>query len=216
VTPVAAFPFVFGDFFSYKTSDSYAVCIIGRTAENSGSANIDWMEQINVPKINVLMTLASAMEGHFAARSWTGVGGSVRIGKSIDIGKHGYGDLNTSGIPWITGSWAGTATGSTAKDGSASVGMGRNLNTSYFPYPNGPDGSCWVSPVWVNHNSSVRGYLKGLWAPLHDRPLNHSDTYTVSGGNLNGKSLVAQQIPCWISGVVDVAQIHIETSDTWA
>lgn len=204
-TPIAAFPFVFGDFFSYKTSDSYAVAIVGRTGENSANPNVDWLHAIG-PVSPGLVSLTQACTGHYVARSWTGVGGSTQVGKIIDETKMMQNTLATA--------YGGLTTSSTTT-GSAQFAIGRNSNTSFFPYPNGPDGACWVSPIWINHSNSVRGYFKGLWAPLHDRPLNHNDTYTVSGGNLNGKSMIAQQIPSAAPTSTDVAQIHIEYSDTW-
>lgn len=207
--PVAAFPFVFGDFFSYRTSDSYAVAIVGRTAENSASPNIDWLHMCGVT-FNTTYQMASSMAGHFAARSWTGTGGSVRTGKIIDRLK--MGDSATNG--GMVGGWSADG-GTQTTVGTANAGIGRNANTSYFPYPNGPDGACWISPIWINHNNSVRGYFKGLWAPLHDRPLNHNDTLTVSGGNLSGKSFLVQAIPALINNLADTGQIHVETSDTW-
>jgi hypothetical protein len=205
---IAAFPFVFGDFASYKTSDAYAVMIIGRTAENSSSANVDWLSAISAGA-SAEFTAVATCSGHYVARSWTGIGGSVQVGKSIDQSK-----MTVSNF--AAGAGAGTQTTSSTATTSAQVAPGRNVRTTYFPYPNGPDGACWVSPIWLNHSNSFRGYLKGLWAPLHDRPVNHNDTYTVSGGNLNGKSIISQQIPALINNATDVAQIHVETSDTWA
>ena len=212
--PAAAFPFVFGDFFSYKTSDSYAVAIIGRTAENSSSPNIDWLHMIG-PANSFIYMMANTHSGCFAARSWTGVGGSARIGKLIDRSKMGESHTSNTATPYMIGGWSADG-GSQATIGTATFAIGRNANISYFPYPNGPDGACWLSPIWINHNGSVRGYFKGLWAPLHDRPLNHNDSYTISGGNLSGKSIIAQAIPAFISGAIDVGQIHVETSDTWS
>lgn len=201
-----ALPFVFGDFFSYKSSDTYAVCIIGRTAENSGSQNCDWLISIGYFN-NVIGTLAVTNAGHFIDRSWTGVGGSVLCGKRIDLDKMGYG----AGVGAIGGQGAGPTTAN-----GPLYGIGFNSNSTYFPYPNGPDGACWESPIWLNHNGAVRGYLKGLWAPLHDKPLNHADTFTVSGGNLNAKSFIAQNCPTQgVAGLVGIGQLHIETSDTW-
>lgn len=207
---LAAFPFVFGDFFSYKTSDSYAVAIVGRTVENSASSNVDWLSMIGTI-FNVTYSMASTMAGHFVARSWTGVGGSTRAGKIIDRIKMGDSAINGG----VVGGWSADG-GTQTTISTANIAIGRNVNTSFFSYPNGPDGACWISPVWINHNGSIRGYFKGLWAPLHDRPLNHNDTYTVSGGNLNGKSMLTQAIPAVVAGAIDVGQIHVETSDTWA
>jgi hypothetical protein len=202
VAPVAAFPFVFGDFFSYKTSDSYAVAIVGRPLENTGSSSSESLSTLS--GATVQYTLSNVMTGHYSARSWTGVGGSQKIGKLIDNSKMGTASV---------GNWNSDTQTTGATNGQ--ISLGRNSNGAYFAYPNGPDGACWISPIWLNHSNAIRGYFKGLWAPLHDRPLNHGDTYTVSGGNLNGKSMIAQAIPAFINNAIDVGQIHVETSDTW-
>jgi hypothetical protein len=205
-SPIAAFPFFFGDFFSYKTSDQYAVGITGRVTENTAAATADLFGSIvgNTTTAN----LSTTFNGHYVARSWTGLGGSVQVGQMADERKM----LVPSGA-----STYGTSVSSGAQGGvNGTVALGRAFNATFFPYPNGPDGACWVSPVWLNHTNAVRGYYPGLWAPLHDRPLNHNDTYTVSGGNLNGKSMVVQAITIQLQNATDVGQVHIETSNTWA
>jgi hypothetical protein len=202
INPVMALPFVFGDFFSYRSGDHYAICIVGRTAENTNSP-------VNEPfQAFYAITsayLANTIIGHYVARSWTGVGGSTMIGKHVDQVKMG---ASTAG--------SGVSSGVSLASNINNTLLGSAPNfSSGFPYPNGPDGACWVSPIWIHHNSSVRGYFKGLWAPLHDRPLNHDDTYSVSGGNLNGKSMIVQSLLGYTNGAVP-AQVHIETSDTWS
>jgi hypothetical protein len=200
--PTATYAFSFGDFFSYRSGDQYAIVIMGRVAENVTSQS---------PEATCVLTgfnqpvVFNTSIGHYACRSWTGVGGSVQVGKHTDQTKMGqYAASNIS---------SGTA----FANNGPSVAIGRiQANPTAFPYPNGPDGACWLAPVWLHHNGSVRGYLKGFWAPLHDRPLNHNDTFTVSGGNLNGKSFVAQAVGTYVNSTNEIGQVHIETSDTWS
>lgn len=219
--PLATCPFVFGDFKSFKASDQYAVCIIGRTAENSALANIDPLHAIGGGTLNAQYGLANTMFGHFVARHWTGSGGSVKVGKMIDTSKMGaVGYIASGGTQAAVGSWSGDAATSVTQT-TVNLSLGRFASTTVgasasWPYPNGPDGALWMSPIFINHNSSLRGYLAGLWAPLHDRPLGHSDTLTFSAGNLNGKSMVAQNIMAFINNVsTDAGQVLAEYSDTW-
>jgi len=214
--PLAAFPFVFGDFKSFKASDQYAVTIIGRNAENSGSATNDPLHIIGAAT-NLVYDLHNVLMGHFVARHWTGSGGSIKVGKMVDVGKFMYNNINTG----MMGGWNSDT--QTAGYASAWVALGRNAGgqsnstAAPWPYPNGPDGALWLSPIFLNHSFALRGYLGGLWAPLHDRPLGHNDTLTFSGGNLNGKSMVAQNIPAYIQSSAngDAGQVLAETSDTW-
>jgi hypothetical protein len=207
-SPTAAFPFVFGDIFSYKSSDAYRCIIIGRNASNTASPNNEGLSALlstGTGSTSPYGLLAATIAGHYMDRTWTGVGGSVIVGKHADQLKLGCGQ-----------GAAGTGTsGSSANSTGASFSLGRINSPSFFPYPNGPDGGLYLSPIWIHHSSSVRGYLKGLWCPLHDRPLNHNDTYSGTG-NLNGKSFVVQAITATVNSATDVAQVHIETSSTWS
>jgi hypothetical protein len=99
---------------------------------------------------------------------------------------------------------------------SGGIALGYNsAGPNNFSYPNGPDGGLYLSPIWIHHSGSIRGYLKGLWAPCHDRPLNHNDTFSGTG-NMAGKSFLVQDIPAWVQNVSQVGQVHIETSNTWS
>jgi hypothetical protein len=206
--PLATCPFVFGDFKSYKASDQYAVTIIGRITENSSSAAVDPLHIAKAPN-NIQYALKNVMFGHFIARHWTGSGGSVKAGKMHDSSK--MGEFSNGGL---AGGW--NADNQTTADTGAAYALGRNTAQYAFPYPNGPDGALWLSPIFLNHNWALRGYLLGLWAPLHDRPLGHNDALTFSGGNLNGKSVIAQNIQALIANAQDAGQVIVETSDTWS
>lgn len=213
VAPVlGAFPFIFGDFEPYKSGDQYAVCIIGRNIENTGTAANEPFPIVNSGNIAAGYGLNNTMFGHFIARNWAGTGGSVRCGKVIDISKQFNANTQVA-----IGGWNGEA--STTAAGGANIAMGRTWNIAnvQWPSPNGPDGSIWVSPIFLNHSFALRGYLSGLWAPLHDRPLNHNDTVTVGAGNLNGKSLICMQIPAYINTGAnsDNGEVFVEYSDTW-
>jgi hypothetical protein len=202
--------FVFGDFKPYKTGDVYAVCIIGRTAENTASSSNDPLHAFGMPPgSTVNYTLTNTMYGHFIARHWTGVGGSIKCGKVIDISKFLL-IGNASNNP---GMWSSDAS-LVANGGNYAIGRATSLA---WPAPNGPDGALWLSPLYLNHSSAIRGYLPGLWAPLHDRPIGHNDTFTIAAGNLNGKSMVGQNIQAFIGGSAnaDYGLILGEYSDTW-
>lgn len=204
--PLGALPFVFGDFKSYKAGDQYAVGIIARQTENNGSSQVDPFQVIGgVSGFN----LNSKFFGHFVARSWTALGGSVQCGKTIDYGKVGgnftlqhNSDAETAIIALST----------------INLTSGRNTTAGQLATPNGPDGGLWLSPFFLFHHFSLRGYWPGLWAMLHDRPLTHNDTLTIAAGNLSGKSMVCQNFHAYILGATtsDYGQVLIEYSDTWS
>jgi hypothetical protein len=137
----------FGDFFSYKSSDLYNCASIGRTTENSNNAAFD-----RLPVIRAGSAVLTTQEvGHYVARSWTGVGGSIQFCKHSSM-------LSTY----------------------ASYGPTGNMY-ALCNYPNGPDGGLELAPIWIGHSGNVRGYLKGLWAPCHYQPCGHGDLITGTG-----------------------------------
>lgn len=74
-------------------------------------------------------------------------------------------------------------------------------------YPAPADGGLYVSPVWISENSTVRGVLPGIYAPLHARPLATGDIW-VPTGDLAGKTFEAINAP-------GSSQMFFEISDTW-
>lgn len=203
--PLAVQTFMFGDFKSYKAADPYAVMIMGRQTENVSTNQYDPMQMSGG---NSSFTLNSKFFGHYIARSWSGLGGSVQVSKTFDMGK--------LSCQVLLGQW--TADGQLAvASPSANYAMGRNASNAQLMTPNGPDGGLWNSQVFLFHNYSFRGYMPGLWAPLQDRPFSHNDTMTIAAGPLSGKSLLAQQFAAYIaSSSTDYGQCLIEYSDTWS
>ncbi|PFH12834.1 hypothetical protein [Burkholderia sp. JKS000303] len=127
--------------------------------------------------------LSTTSSGHFLARSFTATVGSVQFCK------------HTSAL-------AGPSTANITTGGTSAA----------LAYPNPASGGLEMAPIYVGHSSAVRGYLKGLWAPLHSQPLGHGDTFTGSG-NMSGKSFKALNMTNSAGGN---GQIILETSNTWS
>lgn len=123
----------------------------------------------------------ATLAGHYMPRTWTGGGTSIAAGK-IQFG--------------------------ISNGNNAALG---HPNSANFVYPNGPDGGLYMSPVWIVHNSAMRGYMKGLWSPQQDEPLNHNDVLTGSGAQ-SGKTFLCQNIQA--GGSLN-GQALIEISNTW-
>lgn len=189
-SPNYSFGFSFGDFFSYKSGDTYNCQICGRKAENSTNDTDDMLSCVFAGSQALTYT---AVNSGFLARVWTGVGGSLIYTKH-------------TAMPGFT---PGSTTIAYTTCGSAN---------SLIPYPNGPDGGLELAPMWIAHNGSIRGYMKGLWAPLHNQPCGHGDTFSGTG-NMSGKSFIALNTkgPNTNVGVSTTSgQIVIETSNTWS
>lgn len=215
-TPLTSSVAAFGDFFSYTAGDVDNCMIIGRVSENSANfvnttgGQVVWGSQTRTSMVEAFSMISGGgtswmtdyFHGHFAMGPHTGVGGSTPMGKSIDLMKTGaYNQL-------------------TPQMGVAHSGLSNQGGTWYsaFPYPNAADGALYVSPCWLHTNGTIRGYLKGVWVPLHHLPLNHNDNYSASG-NLTGKSMLVQMIlgqgNTSTAGTNGQAQCHFEYSDTW-
>jgi hypothetical protein len=207
--PVACCTFHFGDFISYRANDPYRCTLMARWVENQSGANgafyttgfsiqnglLDPMgsgtglgvvpNQLNTP-----------LPGHFVARTFSGIGGSVTVAKQHDAFK------------------AITTTGGA---GTYFLGFGgMNNGNVAFPYPNATDGGLYSSPVWITHNNGVRGHLKGFWAPLHVLPLSHNDTFTGQGA-MAGKTFLTQAtMGTFTWNIGTPGEVFLETSNTWS
>ena len=207
--PSQGLPFYFGDFFSYSPTDSYNCAIIGRMLENTGASNngtMNGLSSANIETFSQLNTISSTpmaqtINGHFVVRNFNGVGGSLPCGKHSDCFKKGV---------------SGGGGSNMGRDGYWSSSNADAAGA--FPYPAPPNAGLFCSPVWLHHGGFPRGYLKGLWDPLHYLALNHWDTFSGSG-NMAGKSLIAVNIPGVQAGnsfVAGLAQCVVEYSDTWS
>lgn len=221
--PFMAYPWMFGDFFPYGPSDTSNCILIARTTENTAAGGPATFPGANINTVYDGFSgfpvmnnggLVNTVPGHYVAASYTGVGGSIAVGKHADMAKMGC-MIGSFGYPGpMQMGYLGSFTLSASSNSGATW-------VNEFDYPNGPDTGLYVSPIWIHHNGMVRGYLKGLWCPLQHMPLGHNDTYTGTGV-MAGKSLLAQNvlgIVNWASSAAPVlgpAQCHIETSDTWS
>ena len=87
--------------------------------------------------------------------------------------------------------------------------IGSTLGAIGSAYPSPVEGGLLLSRIRAGESAvpTIRGYLPGLWAPCHVRPLAHGDTFA-GAGDLAGRSFVV-----W--NVTSAGQVMIETSDTW-
>jgi hypothetical protein len=106
----------------------------------------------------------------------------TQLGASLQVGKHS----------------------DAAKAGAISPSMGGQG----LPYPNPADGGLYLAPVFIHEPNIMRGELPGLWNPLHNRPLQHLDTFSGMGA-LAGKTFLA-------FNMYSNAQLFLETSNTWS
>lgn len=193
INPTRAYGWMFGDIFSYKASDAYRCMIAGRTTEATGGAGADFLGELAAMATGSALTTTTP--GHYIARGVVGTGGSVNVGKHTN--HYLLGALGNSTSP-VGGVYASTATRPMA-------------------YPNAADSGLYMAPLYIHHSGTLRGYLKGLWAPMHDTPMGHMDAFSGSG-LASGKSFralnVTQYYPSFAATVA--AQVIAETSDTWS
>lgn len=193
-SPVYTMCMSFGDFYSYSGTDANNCALIGRSTENSGSFLYERFHQM---LSSVWWTGSNTtVPAHYVADSWTGVAGSTAFGTLT----HDLGMTASNTAQWSP--------------------MGSNFGSAGFKlpiaYPNGPDSAVLMAPVSVVHNSAVRGYLKGIWAPMHPQPFAHADTFSGTG-TMAGKSFIALNASCDDGSSDQIpAQVFVETSDTWS
>jgi hypothetical protein len=203
--PTMATSFMFGDFFSYSSTDVYNCMIIGRIQENQSGPAYDWSCYGNGFGGNLFSSVMTfTLPGHFLAANQTGVGSSVNFGKHIDLAKSGYCGCT---------SYSGTQYSSV--NNTYPLGGATNYQSA-LTYPNPVDNGLYLSPLWIHHNGALRGYFKGLWVPVQAMPLVHNDTFSGSG-TMTGKSFVAQYIIANnTNNGFTPGEFIIETSSTWS
>ena len=76
-TANVASAFSFGDVYSYKSADAYSCHISGRATENAILASGETVGTL-------VSTVTATTAGHYIARSYTGIGGSVLVGQHSD------------------------------------------------------------------------------------------------------------------------------------
>jgi hypothetical protein len=209
---------MFGDFFSYSSSDTNNCAIVARNSENTplfiNSTTVTTSltgvaEGFGLLSLANATVLSNTLPGHYCAGTFSNIGGSVQFGKHSDQTKMGAGAAATVMQMGYLGSYTN---GAGASGSTWSTG---------FNYPNATDGGLYIAPVWIHHNGIVRGYFRGLWCPLHHLPLGHTDTYSGTA-NLNGKSFIAMNTlgaSNWNNSsntVPTPVQCHVEYSDTWS
>lgn len=102
-----------------------------------------------------------------------------------------------------SGAWGGQITDSSKAAATATAFAG----ASGMTYPNPVDGGLYLAKTWINETNALRGELPGIWNPLHNRPINHGDTFTGVEG------LESREFIClWTS---TGGCLFVEISDTW-
>lgn len=199
--PLCVFPMSFGDFFSQNgTSDLYRCLLKGRNQQNTGNSNQEYWGCLHT-------NMSQSCTGNFIAAQPNGIGTSLYFGQHVDGCKHAAASSNVI-----------TNGGTTAINVTTvySIIMGGTLNPGTMPYPNPVDGALYMSPVWVHHNSMLRGRIKGIWAPCQSEVFNHGETFTGTGEQA-GKSFLALRMPNYVNGgSVSSGLFYVEYSNTWA
>lgn len=174
-----------GDIFSYKPSDAYRGCLIERISGSTLVSSLTYTN--NTTPRNLAFGVTDAGIG--LVRAHTGSGSAIAAGLHTDAEK-----INTN-LSSASGAYFG---------GSAN---------NVLAYPNAINSGLFLAPIWIHQGTAspyiLRGYIPGLWAPLHNRPLGNNDTFSGSSGQLSGRTFEAFNV---YSG----AQILIETSNTWS
>lgn len=140
----------FGDIKTYKAggADPYGTVLIGNI---SATYTSNALQQLS-------SSIGAATAGHWMARSYSGIGGSITVSKTSDYAKsQNAAATGVGGIPYPS-----------AIDGGLYVTP------------------LWLSEL--TPTLAPRGELPGLWNPLHARPLANGDIWTPSSGSLVGKT----------------------------
>jgi len=102
--------------------------------------------------------------------------------------------------------------GDHSKSAQGYIGVGGSL-----PYPHPVDGGLYQCPIGIAEGASVaansvlRGFMRGVYNPLHNFPLSHGDIFE-GNGDLLGKTFI---VLVFCSGTSNLAQIFVDLSEEW-
>ena len=180
----------FGDFTSYKPSDTYGTRIIGNIGATTTTGNANGTKCFGA-------ATASTIAGTYVARANNHVGGSIAVGQAV------------SGI--LTGV---VSYYSNAQSIGSDMDWAASTHTYKAPtYPNAADGGFFLGKLYVTEAGvSIRGYLPGVWAPAigPGSPPALGDTWSGSG-DFAGKTFELMLITIGTT----TSRLALETSDTW-
>lgn len=145
--------FAFGDFYSLIANDGFRTFIVGRTTENSGTGTVD--------KLDTMTAGVTSANNIYVARSYTGVGGSVHMGKHGDSAKAAGSGVLNGVVPYTN-----------PTDGGLYIAQ------------------VWIHDPTTSPTGSIRGRFRGLWHFLHPiASVNDADTFSGTG-TLAGKTFL--------------------------
>lgn len=174
-------PHFIGDIFSYKTSDAYRGFLLAAYSPSGVTVqnHTTALVQHNGGPGN------GASTGRYVVRKHDGAGSAQECGLHFNV-MHGISNPSGAYYP-----------------GSTSF---------VLPYPDALTNGLLMTPMWVHQTTTspyvTRGYLPGVWAPMHNRPIANNDTFSGVGA-LASKTFEAFNI--YLSG-----QMMLETSNTWS
>ena len=170
--------YFFGDITSFRTSDAFATLLCGSMATNTVTAAA-------CPMVTITNSIATAIPGHYMAKSFT------QIGTAINVGKHSDNIRNSSGF-----FGRGSLTYPNLMDGRATLAP------------------IWIHEPNIGAGA-IRGYMPGIWNHCHLTPFAHGDTFSgASSGLLAGKTFMVFNMANTTTALSQ-GQCAIETSNTW-
>lgn len=174
----------FGDIKGLMAADNFNTMLMSGWSNGSKNNSIssspgDYAGAFSPLNVNI--------PGHFIARSYTQLGGSVAVGKRSESHRFNYsryGTISSYALNWLSEMQAATV-------------------------PSLVDGALYLSPMVVHEGAPKedRGYLPGLWHVDHIPSFGVGDTFDVTEGYHAGKSFVI--LPVY------GACFALETTNTW-
>lgn len=130
---------------------------------------------------------------------------------SQELSNYRYPSIATTGSLYFMRSYTavgGSTIGGQLTDSAKAANTGgAYAGAGGMTYPNPADGGLYLAKTYLNETNVIRGELPGIWAPLHNRPLNHLDTFSGVEG-LTGRTFLCLH-------TATGGCLFLETSDTW-
>jgi len=96
------------------------------------------------------------------------------------------------------------------KLGNIALGTNR-IGKGVLGYPSPANNSLYVSPIFVHDSSVIRGQLKGIYQPLHTRPLGNAAVVQANASPIGRRLFSISQT----QGIRELAEIHVDIDGPW-
>lgn len=94
--------------------------------------------------------------------------------------------------------------------GGAAIGL-----SGLLTYPQPHNNGLYIAPIFINDTLVVRGQLKGIYQPLHVRPLGHNTLLAAAASPINHRLLAIGTTSSAATTTASRGEVHVDIDGPW-